>query len=814
MEEVFQVKPVNAAIKFVTTHYMLTLCIIVLITGVMGRYYIQIRQENSIESFFFEDDPILLQYNEFRKKVASDELVVIGFMEKNLYSNEHIDIIRKISAALKNIQGIKRVHSITEIDEVVIADDEISLRKLIPDGRLSQEQLNQVKQKISALKGYNRLTSATKNGTAAIIIAELEPYNNKERLRLADDIIHTTEKISNNRVKLYHSGIPIIFAEMDKLTKKDMFTMFPLVGLIIFTMTILLFRNFTLTMFAMLTLVFTLVWTVGLFVMLGEKATFITSILPAVLFALAIADSVHLISHFLDEAGTGLDDYTHTVAVSTREVWLPCLLTTLTTAVGFFSFVTSPLRPVYILGIFAAAGVILAFIIDMTFLPAALVLLRKRITNQVTETGNVQTGKERNRVLTKLVHKIGRFSTTHVAALMVIFTIIIISAVAGMSKLRFESNPLKHLSDGNEIKSDLMFLEHNFGGFIPHMVIIKSTGKNDFTQPEMVKLVDEFEQEILKKYPEYISDSFSIADYVKELNRIFNNNDEDYYTIPGNRADIVDYYEMGIYPDFMKRLISRDRREIYITFMGLAGSGSVEEWQSVKTHQMSAALDFVSREFGDTLHITETGLTELLIQMEVNLKTSQIRSIFLSFFLIFIMMLIMCKNLKLAIIGMIPNIFPIITTLGVMGWLNIPLNETTIMISAVTLGIAVDDTVHFLTWYIRNTQPGVTIRQALLKAFKTVGKPIIITTILLSASFSVLLLGSFKPVQTYGILTAFSLLMALIADLFLLPVLILIFKPKSVPNMNAETEETFSYQASSRKKIGYAEAATTKDKTI
>ena len=153
---------------------------------------------------------------------------------------------------------------------------------------------------------------------------------------------------------------------------------------------------------------------------------------------------------------------------------------------------------------------------------------------------------------------------------------------------------------------------------------------------------------------------------------------------------------------------------------------------------------------------------------------------------------------------MIPNIFPIIATLGMMGWLDIPLNETTIMIAAVTLGIAVDDTVHFLTWYMRYSSPGVSIKEALLKTHKVVGKPIIITTLLLSLSFAVLLMGSFKPVQLYGILTSFSLMVALIADLFFLPVLILLFKP-----LKKKTQDTGQTVSSVQTKMEYAAGSMT-----
>ena len=184
---------------------------------------------------------------------------------------------------------------------------------------------------------------------------------------------------------------------------------------------------------------------------------------------------------------------------------------------------------------------------------------------------------------------------------------------------------------------------------------------------------------------------------------------------------------------------------------------------------------------GDNFTYKFTGLSPLYLTMGENLQDSQIRSFLVAFCIILVMMYFVCRNIPLTIISMIPNIFPIMMTMGVMGWFDIPLDVATIMIASVVIGIAVDDTIHYITWYRRNIADGKGNGEALQKAFQDVGKPIIITSLVLSCGFLVLIMGTVRPTQTFGALTAFSMVAALLGDLLILPAIIRYFNPLKAP---------------------------------
>jgi predicted RND superfamily exporter protein len=182
---------------------------------------------------------------------------------------------------------------------------------------------------------------------------------------------------------------------------------------------------------------------------------------------------------------------------------------------------------------------------------------------------------------------------------------------------------------------------------------------------------------------------------------------------------------------------------------------------------------FLEKEFT----VSYTGLSALYITMDENLRDSQLRSFLSAFIVIALMMYLICKNVKLTLISIVPNLFPILVTLGIMGWLNIPLDATTIMIASVTIGIAVDDTIHFITWFRRNRLSGMTTEQAIIQVFKDTGKPIVMTSVVLSAAYFLLITGSVKPIIAFGALAGLAMVFALMGDLFILPSLIMLLKP-------------------------------------
>jgi len=241
----------------------------------------------------------------------------------------------------------------------------------------------------------------------------------------------------------------------------------------------------------------------------------------------------------------------------------------------------------------------------------------------------------------------------------------------------------------------LKIIENHFGGTIPFIVVIKSLTETDFSDPGAVKMIETFENKFLSEN-EGLTSVFSIVEYIKEFNQAFNNNDAAYHAIPDSRLDIADAFELGD-PEVLDRIIAPNHREICITFNTIWDSNE----SGYKLHE--DALRYLEKTTGKAYAFHITGISSLYLTMDKHLQETQIKSFFIAFTVIFLIMIFVCKNLWLAALCMIPNLFPIAITLGIMGGFGIPLDVATTMIASVTIGIAVDDTIHFVSWLRRNS---------------------------------------------------------------------------------------------------------------
>ena len=762
-------KIIHSLVQPVVDHFRLTLAVVFFISTVFMVFFVQQEHDNNIGVFFNDDDPVYQLYQDFVDEYGSEEFVMVAMRDDHLFAPETIELIRALTDGIASVEGVERVISLTNVEEIVGKEDEVLFTKIIPEGALSNDALQGIKETVTS----NTLLQSSlisRDGCTTAIFTELYSLNQDEKKVVLGELTDVTQKIAAGKTQLYYSGIPYLETEINRMSQIDIRTFSPITALLIFIITIMLFRNFLLACLALGTLFITQIWGMGLYVMCGEKLSYVTSPMSAILLAMAIADSVHLLSHFQKTFPAQGMGYNESIVDATKTVWLPCLFTTLTTSIGFFSFVAAPLRPSQMLGVFTAIGVIFAFVIDVTFLPAALRMLRKPIEKALVKRKPVSkdTG---DGLFSRILIQASLFATRYCYGLLLVFVALFVFSIVGITQLKFETNSSQHLHDSNRLKQDALFLDKNIGGAIPFMMLLKAKGDIDFTQPEALKKAALVQQVIANHDKDYVTNVTSIVDYIKEFNMAFHNNDDAYRTIPDLQSDIVDFYEIAD-ADIVERMVSDDRKELCVAFLSKWGSNE----RAVESYDFYES--YLGAELGDDYEFEFTGITTLYIAMEELLKISQRRSLFVAFVLIFIMMLFMCRHFVLAMISMLPNVFPIVMTLGIMGWLKIPLDVATIMIASVTLGIAVDDTIHFVAWYKRLSGPGIRPKDAIRQTFLTVGKPIVITTILLFIGFGVLVLGNFRPTQVFGVLTAFSMLFALIGDFFMLPALILILKPK------------------------------------
>jgi uncharacterized protein len=748
------------------------LAVLLLLTAVFTFFFARHQHNNHISIFFKPDDPRFLSYKEYQKIFGNEEFTVIALESKDLFSNEKLGILQLLTSALKLIDGVERVVSLTNVDEFFGTEEAVIRRRILPEGPMSQQEMDAARQRALA----NKFVSdhlITDDAMMTAVIVELEPMTESEKRRTAEEIQTISRQIAGNNFTLYCSGPSFVEVEMNRLSVRDFLTFIPMVMILMFVSMMIFFRQLDLAVLCEINLLVILVWGLGFFVMCGEKLNIITNAMGAVLLAISIADSVHILSHLKETYSKGGEDTEGAIRKTMRQVWFPCLFTSLTTGAGFASFCTSDIRPVAVLGIFTAIGVMMAFLLSFTFLPALMMVLEKWVTRSLEKHKHRIQNTDRRDFFKQSLIAIGRFTTRHKTFLFIIFLIVTGVALLGAARIKMETNTIHYLPDENPIKSDFKIIEEHFGGTIAFVIWIQSVGDHDFTDPQSLRIISRIEEKLLSQYPD-LTHAFSVADYLKEFNQAFNANNREYFSVPESRQDVLDAYELGD-PEVLDRLVSPDRRGVSLTFLSKWNSNE----EGYRLH--AETTKYLLGTLGSSYTFKITGLSSLYLAMDKHLQESQIKSFFIAFIIIFFMMLFVCRNFWLAVLSMIPNLFPIAVTLGVMGWWGIPLDVATTMIASVTIGIAVDDTIHFITWLRRNNGTSESVSQAVVQTFSDVGKPIVITSVLLFIGFFVLVQGSILPTKMFGMLTAFSMIFALIGDLFILSPLILLFKPKLPP---------------------------------
>ena len=727
------------------------------------------RFHGGVENFFEEDDPHLAYYNEFRRQYGSDEVVVIAFAAPDIFKPDVLQVIDRLTTALGGIHGVNRVHSLTTAQTARGQGEDIEFAPLVTMDDLGPEALRRLRREAAGGKG-NLRAFISDDGRTTMLLLEFARFKGiDEREARLKTIRKVAAAETEGRYELRYSGGPFLESEINSLVKSDNYRFAPIVTVVVALIILALTRDLQLPLFSMLNVVLVLIWGSGLLFMMGESLNSTTVIIGPILLAITFAASIHLLSRFKElhsDKGLTVQD---AVFHSLTALWRPVLLTALTTAVGYFSFLSTSIRPVKILGLYTGFGVLISFVLTVTFLPSLLLIFYRQrpASNRSTR---LPATTEVNRTFFRVLERLSAFTIRRYREIGVIFAALAVLTTWGMTKLTYNTQFITYLWDDNEVKQDILFIENRLGGIISvEMVVEARSADHDFNKPESIALLEQIQSEVVQHMQGRYSRSFSVADYFKEVHYAFNNSDEEYYRVPDKAMDIADYYELGD-GEVLDRLVTADRRHARISFSSVFGSSKDERRYR---HFVNSR---VQQLVGDRYDVRMTGMSSLYGTMGDLLQRSQLYSFGTAFVLIFFMMYFVCRNIWMMVLSMVPNLFPIACTLGLMGWAGIPLDTSTVMIASVTMGIAVDDTIHMITWIRRHQAAGLDLPEAISRAFRDTGRPIVITTVVLFCAYAVLITGSVKPIAAFGSLAGLAIVLALVGDLFVLPALMLLVR--------------------------------------
>ena len=749
----------------------------------------------TFEAFLARNDEVRVAYESYRDRFGRDERLIVAADpgasadEAGVFRKDFLERLRALHDALED-----RVPYVVEVTSLVNARD----TRGEGDTLLVEEFMDPWPEDAAALTERRaralanplfRNATISEDGHVAAILIEPELYsqagrNEDDLAGFEDDTppnadeeppllsgSETTEMIAALRdvlndfdapdFRLHAAGPPVMLDSVAGSMAREMPRFVVLAIVSIATLLFLLFRRVSGVALPLLIVVASVASTFGLMGHAGASLHVPTQILPTFLLAVGIGDSVHLLAIFFERlrAGEAREDaLPHALGHS----GLALALTSLTTAAGLGSFAAANIEPVMMVGVFAPIGVMIALGYSLALLPALLTLAPLGAARGLA-------GSPEPNVVDRLLRGLSRYATRRPGQVLIVSALLSIAAVLGASRMGLSHNPLAWMNPDSRIVKDTEFIDGTLGGSVSFEVVLE-TEPGGVRTPETLRALATLGErlEVEPRDGFRAAQTISLADVVKEIHKALNADEATAYEIPGDpllvAQELLLFENTGT--DDLEDLTDSQYESARLTVR-------MPWYDAVRyTTFLDLAQADTRAALGEVGTPSTTGILALLVRSITAVVESMARSYALAFAIITPLMVLLLGNLRMGLLAMIPNTMPILLTLGVMGTFGLPLDAFSLMIGGIALGLAVDDTIHFMHNYRRYRSQGMSLEDAVDTTLQTAGRAMLITTIVLSVGFGGFVMSSMVNLANLGLLVAFAISAAFFADVLLAPALL------------------------------------------
>ena len=816
--------------RWVVEKPLVSLMIVLLVVGFFSSHISSFKLDASAESLVLENDNSLQYYRTISKSYGSDDFLIITYAPfKDLMSDTVIEDLRLLSNELTKLERVHSIDSILNVPllnsprveiskldtdirtlETLGVDREMARKEFLespiyknllisPDGKITIIRINFKRdEKYFSLMYRRNDLRDKKNGSGldkkekVIFVKAQQEFSDYHAQVLEDEekLIKNVRNIMNqhrDNAEMFLGGVPMITSDMIGFIKHDLKTFGLGVLFFLIFMLSLFFKKFRWVALPISCCTITVLMMVGFLGFMDWRVTVISSNFVSILLIINMSLTIHLIVRYQDinNSNPGLSQK-ELVWQTVRLMAQPCFYTAITTIVAFTSLIISGIRPVIDFGWIMTIGIALAFGLNFVFFPAILMLL---------EPESPGSSKDSTRNFTLAI---ARFANRNRKAILYGSVLLALISIAGVAKLEVENRFIDHFKSNTEIYQGMEVIDKQLGGTTPLDIIInpdqkyfdylKEAEQEVFDDPfaeasEEVKnnywfnsnMLDRVEKihDYLESLPE-VGKVQSISTLIKVFTQLDNGRKPDDYDL----ALIRKLMPNNVKDSLVNPYLSQDANQVHINMRLIESDPSLRRSQLIKkirTHLVQK-LKFNP----DTIHFT--GMVVLYNNMLQSLYRSQILTIGMVFLSIMLMFMILFKSVPMALIGIVPNLLAAGTVLSLMGWIGIPLDMMTITIAAITVGIAVDDTIHYIHRFETEFKLDQNYLASMERCHGSIGKAIYYTSVTITLGFSILSLSEFMPTIYFGLLTGVAMVVALIGALTLLPLLIVLFRPLGETN--------------------------------
>lgn len=744
----------------------LILSTLLFLAFIPGLFFLKV--DFSYRAWYTDTDTLLLNYDKFERIFGNDDSVVISIKNKNgLYNPQAISLIYKVTEELWKVPGIVKVDSLTNFDFLHVQGDEIEIAPLVSEFNSENLTIEFIKDLKEKIRGHKLIGNylISKDSQMALVRTRIRPSLASRQEN--DEVINTINKIIDRYRFEYPSyefdiaGTAMFIHIFKEITQSDFSVIIPSLIFVFILIQYIIFRNAFAVLTGSMTIIVSVIMMLGFAGYFGFYITTLSASTPVILLTIAIADAIHLLTVYFFAIKQG-----HTkieaAEYSLRKNFYPTVLTSLTTAIGFLSFSNSLIRSIAELGMSVGVGVIFAWIVCYFILGPILVL---------TSGGSVAR-LHKSIVVEEKKFIISNRTKDFVTAILnlkypIAFTSLLIVIISLVYAMRLEVN----LDPNTQFKAD-----HHYNiafnkmtkhiGPVAQIEMIFDAGSEQAAQtPEFLSKIEEFESWLVGR--KRIINTYTINDVIKDINQTLNQNNPKFFRIPRTNTAIAQnlfFYSIGL-------PVGRELNDkLSIDGRYLRLSATWDALTSTEANNQIKAIQEKTKSMG--LDGTVTGKMPLFHQLTPYVVSSFIESFIIALTAITIILIIVLKSFKLGLLALIPNLFPIIISCGLYAYSGSYVEIVSVLIVAVCLGIAVDDSIHFMFEYKKFRSREITQEECFRLIFTNTAPSLFNTTVLIVIGFTSMLVADYLPTAKFGFMIGLTLSFALLADFIVLPAIL------------------------------------------
>lgn len=754
-------------VRLILRYRLVNLIVIALLTAYMGYEGAKVQMSYEFASMLPESDTTSRIYQRFKETFGQDGAVMfVGVQDERLFQLEHFVKWYEVTEKVRAIAGVQEVVSVARMFHLVRNDSlrKFEFREVMDYLPNTQEELDSLRAYIQSLKFYEGLLFNSQTHVSVMMITlDNKALNSKDRIGLVYEIKQVLDDFSEQfGIELRYSGLPYIRTITSQKIQHEL-VLFVFLSLVIASLILFaFFRSSRTVLFIIVVVIISVAFMFGIIQLLGYKITILTGILPPLLIVIGVENSIFLLNKYYNEYfqhGNKIKALSRTI----RRIGAANFLTNATTAAGFAAFIVTGNKMLVEFGIVASLNIMVSYAVSLTMIPMIFSYLPEPKPKQYAhfENGKVNT-------ILRFIERIVLYRRNTVYA---ITAVLILLGIFGVTKLRTTGNVVDDISRKEQMYKDLMFFEEHFNGVMPYEISINTHKPKGVLRASTLQKIDQL-QDTLALYPQF-SKPVSVVELVKFSKQAFFRGDPDYYNMPNNQErNFILSYLPGLQGDrrtilnsFVDTALQTTRVSVQLANVSTQKIDSIQQSLQPRIDSLFPAHEYL---------VTTTGTSLVFLKGTNYLVKNLISSLLLALFIIALLMALTFSSFKMIVVSLIPNLIPQLLTAAMMGYAGISIKPSTILIFSIALGISVDNTIHFLSRYRQQLKiNGWKIPEAVMAALHETGFSMIYSAVVLFFGFAIFILSSFGGTEALGYLVSFTLITAMLSNLFVLPSLLM-----------------------------------------